>query len=225
VTVQCHTDVDERSVALLERRLVLRRDPHTGRLGPGHRVDVAEPSLTFLQVGFQQEGHLARGLVTVDHTPVQLSQPGRAVLPPRLARLAGERVGQTGITGDQTGRQQRGGRIEVGRGEIERLGHAAHRVPELETRVPHRVPHPTGELVDHLVTVMEDHDVEIAERRQLAAAIAADGDDGHRLLGSLSGERSVGDLGQPLVGPVRQRSAQDGSAHGLIGDQGGAGCE
>ena len=87
------------------------------------------------------------------------------------------------------------------------LGGGAHGVVEGEAEVPHRVPEAVGEQGDGAVAaapVVQEQQVEVAARGELAAAVAADGDQGraaHPGLGGRVGEQR----GQPLVGQLGER--------------------
>ena len=81
-------------------------------------------------------------------------------------------------TGQVAGRQQGRGRVEVVVGERQRLVDRAHRVTEFHPGVPDRIPQRLSELLDVRRPAMHEHQVEIAERGELGAAVATDGHQG-----------------------------------------------
>ena len=84
-----------------------------GRLGPVQGVDVAQPAAALLEVGLEQEGHLAGRLVAAAHPAGELVEPALGPLLPLLERPAGEVVGEVRVAGEVADLQQRGGRVEV----------------------------------------------------------------------------------------------------------------
>ena len=54
---------EQRVVGLLERGVVALPQEAAGRLGPAEGVHVAEPAAALLEVGLEEERHLARRLV------------------------------------------------------------------------------------------------------------------------------------------------------------------
>ena len=75
--------------------------------------------------------------------------------------------------------------MHVGGGHLQGLRHRPHAVVELDVRVPQRIPELFGDLGDdrrvHLV--VEQHQVEVGVRQQLAAAEPADRDDREAAVG------------------------------------------
>jgi hypothetical protein len=77
-------------------------------------------------------------------------------------------------------------------------------VTEADTRVPERVPQTIGDLVD-VTAAVEQQDVDVALRRQLAPPVAPDGDDRDARL-------VTEELREPAVDEVRERPRERGPA-------------
>ncbi|GAA3043079.1 hypothetical protein GCM10020000_22760 [Streptomyces olivoverticillatus] len=94
--------------------------------------------------------------------------------------------------------------LEVAVGRLAGLVGGAHGVVEGEAHVPDGVPDAVGERRDLRrggAAVVQEEQVEVAARGELAAAVAADGDEGCALGGAEQG-------GQPVVGDPGERAAQ-----------------
>ena len=81
------------------------------------------------------------------------------------------------------------------------VGRTSHTVVEGDALVPHRVPDPVSGGGDVASAPVDEDDVEITERAELAAAVSAHGDEGHASPAPVGGP--VEELGQPFVGRRR----------------------
>jgi len=143
-----------------------------GHPGGGHRLDgvhVAQAAPGLLQVGFEQEGELTEALLARGGQGVQLRQPGTGRRPPVFERPLAQPGAQPGIAGDVPRLQQPERHREVGRRGVPGLGRGAHRVVEPGARVPDRVPDPVRDAADAGHAVVQQQQVEVAARQQLAA--------------------------------------------------------
>ena len=147
---RCSSTRTSSSVAVggVERRRRRRRTASArAACGPPEGMHVAEPAPALLEVGLEQERHLAGALVAVlDATaPARRATASTACATAASAASASSAVSSR-VAGDVPGRQQRRRRVEVVGGEGERLLRGAHGVAELQPLVPDRVPDPLGEL-------------------------------------------------------------------------------
>jgi hypothetical protein len=214
---------EEHVVALVQRRVVLGRERQSAALGPPQRLGVADAAVAVLQVGLEDVGDVAGvGLPGADAT-LQLRQPLLAA--PAEARPTGldDLVAELRVTGDVASRQQGGRGVEIGLRQRQGVVDAAHRVPELEAGVPDRVPDRTRDRLEAARRrLMHQQQVDVAERRQLAAPVPADGDQcearSARVL--LSGERRERD--DPGVGRLCELVAVRAPAERSVGQGGQA---
>ena len=88
----------------------------------------------------------------------------------RRPRSVGQLGRQRGLAGQVAHGQQRRGRVEVVGGQPQRLLDRAHGVAELQLGVPDRVPELLADAGRHRAALVEQHDVEVAGRSQLAPA-------------------------------------------------------
>ena len=214
--VQLDPGGQQREVGGLDLGRVAVEEGGLGLLGPADGVDVAQAAAAVLEVGLEEEGHLAGLGVAVGDALVQLAQPPPAALLPERQALLGELVGQGGVTGDVAHAQHRRGRVEVVGGEAQGLLDRAHGVAELQVLVPDRVPDALGEALDLDPGVVEEVDVDVAARGQLGAPVAAHGDEGG------ARGRGIGLVPQglePLVDGAGERPAQlDPAQVGVVED-------
>ena len=170
---------EERAVGLFEDGVVALPQEVPRRLGPAEGVHVAEPAAALLQVGLEEERHLA-GASWRSRTRRESSSSHRLE---RFCHCSSERrgqvVGEILVAGHVAHLQERGGGVEVVGGERQRLLRRAHRVPELHSLVPDRVPDAIGQGADVGAPGVEQHDVDVGLQAELGAAVAADGDQGH----------------------------------------------
>ena len=117
---------------------------------------------------------------------------------------------QFGVAGDVARLQHRQARGDVLAGHLQRLGHRPHAVVEPNVGVPQRIPQLFGDVADDVGrhVVVQQHQVEVGVRQQLAAAQTAGGDDREA---AGVGDADLGGLGgQPELVQVEQRVAQRG---------------
>ena len=102
----------------------------------------------------------------------------------------------------------------------------AHRVAELHAGVPDRIPDRRGQRFDlrpHLLglEVVDEQEIEIAVRSQLAPSVPADGEQRDPPpVGAVVGDRPIEHVDDPLVGHVRQGAAVGESPHATVGTRG-----
>ena len=221
--VERDADVDEPAVALVQQGEIVGWDEQVRVGGPPQRLDVAQPAVAVLEVGLEQERDVAGLGAPLDHLRAQRVEPAPAVAAPAGEPLGGQPGRQLLVAREVTGAQRGGRRVEVVAGEAELVVERAHGVAELQTGVPERVPERRRRLVDapDLAVVEEEH-VDVALRGELAAAVATDGDEGHRR--TLPTRRDAGRGVAPqrtehVVGRARQRSAQRPTSERRVGDQ------
>jgi hypothetical protein len=187
-----------------------------GQLGPADGVHVAQAAAPLLEVGLEEEGDLALLGMAGAHPPADVGQPALRALAPQGQGPLVQDGGQLAVAGQAPRREQRRGRVEIARGQGQRLAGGAHGVPELEAGVPHRVPDALGGGADVDAGLVQEEHVDVAAGRQLAPAVAPDGQEGHA-----GGAAGVGEqLGHPRVGDVAQLAAQRHAGPGGVGDDG-----
>ena len=110
------------------------------------------------------------------------SSSNRPRIPARQAcRTAPRTVSDSaGVAGDVPGLQQPQRGAQVRRRDLHGLPGGAHGVVEPDPGVPQRVPHLLGEPLDVLAAVVQQHEVEVRVRRELAPAQGADRDQRRR---------------------------------------------
>ncbi len=169
--------------------------------------------MTILQIGFEPIRHIARRFLTHADTLTELGQVTITSTAPQRQALLDDLCGQVVVAGERTCRDERRGRVEIGCGEIELLVEATNGVTELHTRVPQRIPDRAGDRLDLFrdllrFHIMDEQEVEVALRRQLAAAVSADRQQRHPAGGSLEPpECLVEDGHHPVVGDLGERPA------------------
>ncbi len=153
------------------------------QLGRGERVDqvhVAQPAVAVLQIGLDAVGDLPHLRPAVVGDLGELVEPAADPRPPGLPDGAADGVGQPGVAGDVPGLQQPQRGAQVRRRDLHGLSGGAHGVVEPDPGVPQRVPHLLGETLDVLAAVVQQHEVEVRVRRELAPAQRADRDQRRR---------------------------------------------
>ena len=104
--------------------------------------------------------------------------------------------------------QHRHARRDVLAGDLQRLGNGSHAVIEPNVGIPQRVPEQLGHLRHHVGrhVVVQQHQIQIGVRHELAAAEPAGGHQGETAGGR---DPDLGGLGgQPELMEVQQRVAQ-----------------
>ena len=147
--------------------------------GPGQpteAVEIPQASLRVLQVGLEQERHLAVGWRAARAGASRSA--GRFFLAlafhPASARKR-QRLGELGVSRHVTGVEQPGRGLEVVGGQRNRLVHRAYRVAELQPCVPDRVEElMCGRLgIDR--RIVQEHEIQVALHAQLTPPVAPDG--------------------------------------------------
>ena len=109
-----------------------------------------------------------------------------------LAQLVDERAGSC----DRAHRQERRRHIEVVTGQGEGLVNRAYRMADLEATIPDRIPQRRREVID--IAFVQQQQIEIAVRAEVAAPITAGRDKGRSVI--TGGKVGPQDL-QPTVDP------------------------
>ena len=232
--MQLHACPQQRLVGLGEAFAVRGREFGTRQPRPADRVRVAQPAAAGLQIGFQQECHLAALAMPAAHGALQLVEPPRCVVTPVGRHSLDEPFGQGIVAGEVAGIDQRRCRVDVRGCQVQRVGQRSHSMAQLQLLVPDRVPQAIGQvaalqavsectlaLQQRLAAVVQQEEIDVAAGAQLAAAVPADRHERHaracpvcavlrrarrRALGSFRLEA----LSQPRVGQRRQRRRQLG---------------
>ena len=199
--VELHPDVGEERGGVLERRQVgvVGQQRRVGGDGAQH-VDVAQAAVALLEVGLEQEGHVAGGGAALGHLLLEQRQvPGAEPVAPGGPGLLEERLGDLGLAPDQAAR--RAGRAPRGRPRRRRSSTSEGRRTEWSRWTPssqtgYQMASATA--LDVPVAVVDEHHIEVAVGAEGAPAVAADGDEGQVPLGVAGGP--VGQAGEPGVG-------------------------
>ena len=211
--VQRDTSAQQDVVGTIEVDQILGDQIEARFLRPPQRLDVAEATVAVLQIGLEVVGDIAGRLLAHTHPITQLRKVPAAVAAPRRQTLSDHLRGQLVVTGERPGGHERRGRVEVGPGEVELLVDPSDGMTELHARVPQRVPDGARNRLDLFgdllrFDVVDEQQVEVALRGELAAPVAADRqqcDPTGRAVGPC--DRFVEDGDHPLVGDLRERPA------------------
>ena len=177
-------------VAHIEQRLsgsleVGVRHVHQPRRHQGleHR-GVAQSTLGLLEVGHREVRQLADPVVPGAHQLAQGGESLRRVPPPRRQHGGPQPQGEVGIAREvaYVEQPQRDPQVVLRRRRHLRRG--PHGVVEAHPGVPQRIPDLLGQVAGLDVVVVDQHQVQVGVRRQLAATEAADGDEGHPVVGA-----------------------------------------
>ncbi len=166
--------VDERAHAPGPARLGVRarfeRPSH-----PAGRLHVTEPAGAVLQIGGEHLRDRARSLRPRARGGRQLLDEAATAPGHEAPDLDLELVDERAVTDDEAHVEQRGHRVEIGVGEVERLLHRAHGVPEHEPAVPQRVPEAAGIVGRRprpaTATRVQEHHVDVGSGAQLAPRV------------------------------------------------------
>ncbi len=177
--VESHPGTEQHVVGTVEFDEVFGDQVESCRFGPPQRLHVAETTVAVLQVGFEPIGDVAGRVLTHAHAVPKRFEMAFAVATPQRQSLLDDLRGQFVVAGQRARRDQCGGGVEVGGGEVELLVDAADGMAQLHARVPERIPDRTGErfdLLGHLprLDVVDEQEVEVALRGQLAASVPSD---------------------------------------------------
>ena len=177
---------------------------------PQNDLQVAQPAGRFLAVGLERVGR-----VLVLQVALALLQPLGDEEIQRIERgheALLERLEQLAVAHHQARLKQRGLHRQVGRGHGQAFIHRAHAGADLQPRVPaladegFDAPAQRGVVRRLAVGGQQQQHVDVGMRKQLAAAVAAHGDQGRARIEPVvlpqRAQRLVGQLGQ-----VRQRAA------------------
>ncbi len=186
---------------------------HVGQLCDGQRVeqlDVAQTTAAAFEVRLgavrDLSAALPAGLGVLDEFVEARGDSGA----PLAAGAADQQRRQLRVAGDVPGLQHRQAGRDVITGDLQGLRHGADAVVEPNVGVPQRIPQQLGDLRHDVVghVVVQQHEIEVRVRNQLAAAQPAGGHDGEPASG---GDPDLGGLGgQPELVQIEQRVAQGG---------------
>src|SRR6185437_11059517 len=211
------------------RRLVGREDAELDELAdlvdavdvlgdPEEALEVAEPALALLDVGLDMVARIA-----------ELSMPRVALGELRLDELAGALLDDLGLEAalhlvkdlrvapDVARLEQRRADRHVGARLAQAVLDPPRRLADLEAEIPQHVEHVLDDLlgVRRQLVRQQEEQVDIRARRQLAAAVAADGDDGEALARRRVGQ-GIGMAHREIVQRPDQLIHQEAMlAHGL----------
>jgi hypothetical protein len=181
----------------------LRHDPPR----PGQGVQVAQATGTLLDVGLDHLGDRTGALVPgVGRRGQRPEHPGPP-LPGQGPALGPQLLGEGGVARHRPEVEHRRQRVEVGVGERERLLGGPGRLAEGEPGVPERVPEHPGRgtrLASTGTPGVQEHQVEVGARAQLASGVRAGTD--HRPP-PLQRE-GAGDVGEGRVTQVGEGAAE-----------------
>jgi hypothetical protein len=188
-------------------------------LGDGaQHAHVAQPAVALLEVGLEEEGDVARGSPALAHLRFEERQVlGPELVAPRRAGPFEQRVRNAGLAPDQTRVEEAEGDAHVvGRGR-QHLGGPPHRVVQVDTLVPHRVPDTVGHRLDVAMAIVDEHHIEVAVGTQRPPPVAAHGHQGQVPPGVPGG--AVGQVGEPFVGLGGVAATEFLAHQALFGEQ------
>ena len=174
-----------------------RPGPAGDRGQPADGVQVAQPADVLLEVGGEHPaGPLDPQVPLGGHLEQPPGQPAAVPLQPAPAP-AGHLVHQPGRAGHQPGLEQRGRRLQVAPGPLDRLLGRADGVAHLEAGVPQRVQQAAEVLGAGPALVVDQHQqVDVGVGRHIAPPVATDGNHGDAAAGQGHG---ADQLGQDVV--------------------------
>ncbi len=196
--------VEQRGAQLLDLRVGHVDEP---RRDEGAQVDaVAQASPGLLEVGHRGVGQPARALEPLATPGAQVLDPGARLAAPVGQHVGAQREDEPSVAGHRPRVEHAHGGAVVLRCRGAHLHGVADGVVERDARVPQRVPERLGDLADpvlgHGGGVQQD-DVEVAGRRELASPVATDRDgDQARGVGPDRRRERVGDQAVGVVGPA-----------------------
>ena len=199
---------------------------------PADHLDVAQPARALLDVGLELVGGVVEAVVARLLLAPLGGEEGLAgpdpLRPGRLAHGAVEGL----VAGERARLHQVGGHRDVARRLLHALGHRAHAVADVEAQVPQQRPealHGRAPVRATVVLGHEDHEVHVGARHELAAAVAAHGDEGEAPgvraeAPPPQGAQELVHLPRAAVDELRGGGAGlEGGAQGLVhGGEGGA---
>ena len=152
---------------------------------------VAQPADRLLEVGHGGMRQLPGLPTALGDQLAQLLEPGTGIAAPLVEHGRAQPQGQVGVTGQVPGVEHPGRDPEVRGGLVEHLLDTAHRVVDVRAGVPERVPDLAGPLPRLDLAVVDEHDVEVAERGQLLPAVAAHRDQRDARLGAAGSRERI----------------------------------
>ena len=171
--VQFDAGRQQHTVGPVERvPLRVLEQARVGEVDPLEAVQIAQAALRKLEVRFEQEGELTRLLVALADTHVELVEHPIGVLAPLIERLSLQLVDEHLTPTEGSDLQQRRRRIEITRGKVERLVDRPDGMPELHPGVPDRIPDALGDLGRRPFELVDQEQIEIRTRAQVATAVA-----------------------------------------------------
>src|SRR5664280_1391813 len=176
---------------------VVGQDGHGLHQG-GEGGDVPQPPVGLLQVRFEQEADIPRGAVPFGDQVGQHPEPRWLLLHPAVAGALEDGLGHLRIAADHPCIEQSERHPEVLGGHVQCFVRSSDAVVEGDPLVPHRVPDPVGGGRDVTSAAVEEDDVEVTERAELASPVATYRQEGHPLGVPRCG--LIEEAGQPLVG-------------------------
>ena len=163
---------------------------------PVQRVQVAQAALAVLDVGLHAIARLAGTAVTlVALGHLRLDELARRAADDLAPEALGQFVVERPIAEDQARIEQRRADGDIGLGELERLLDRARGMADLEPQVPQEVEHVLHHALapGRLLVGQQEQEIDVGERSQQTAAVAAGGHDCHVLgVGGIGGAIDVG---------------------------------
>ena len=173
--VQLAADVEQHGVGLLHRGGRDVGDP--GRGERAQYLHVAQAAPGRLQIGFEQEGDVTGHARAFLARLLQVGQPLAGAGPPLGQGALPQARRQVLVAGGVVHVEQSQRRAQVTGRDAQGLVDGPDAVVEADAGVPDRVPEPVGDRADvGRPPVVDEHEVEVAARRRLPAAVAAQGD-------------------------------------------------
>ena len=123
LSVKCDPSIDQDRLGGPEGSTVAVQQHRATRSRPLERMHVAQTTARHLQIGLEQEGHLAVLVQALLLGLRQFGQPPITTADPVGMRRPGQILGERGVTGQMAHAQEGGGRVQVVGGQSEGLLH------------------------------------------------------------------------------------------------------
>ena len=146
-------------------------------------MQVAQAALAFLDVGLDDVARIAHALVAlVALGELGLDEVAAVAGQELLGEALGQLVVQLALAPHVARLEQRGADGQVALGVAQALVDRARRVADLQAEVPQQVEHELDDLLAarRLLVGPQEQQIDVRQRRQLAAAVAADRDHASR---------------------------------------------
>ncbi len=169
---------------------------------PEEQVQVAQPALAFLDVGFDDIARVAHTVMPlVTFRELGLDEVMAVADVEFLRKATGQFVEQLAVAPEIARFQQRGADRLVALGIAQALLDGAGGMPDLQAEIPQQVEHELDDLLAarRLLVGAQEEEIDVGQRRQLAPSVAARCDHSQPLGGARIG-RGIG----ILVGKVEQ---------------------